>query len=114
MKELLVASHTGFDGVELWVFCRAVDPSLKEEETKALADIEKALSGKIPKLPQYDRRNGTNFGPFSWCYDLSDAAYEVIKKKYPDGNIPADRWTDALGRLGITNKILSWRYQLEA
>ncbi len=104
MKKLFVASHTGTDGIELWLVVHAIDTTDKEQSAKVKADIKAAFSCRVPKEPKYDRGHDANYGPFTDDYDLSEAAYKTILRTYPDGEItPHDKWFGLLDDIGITN-----------
>lgn len=111
MKKLYVASHTGIDGIEIWLLYRAVDTTKKGELSKVKADIKAALAGRKPEEERYDPKNGTNFGPFVDAYDLSEAAYREIIRSFPDGDIPPSEWE--WGKLGLTNEWDSHFFTLE-
>jgi len=105
MKKLVVASHTGTDGIEVWLVVRAIDMADKEQSEKVKADIKAAFSCRVPKGPKYDQGHDVNYGPFTDEYDLSEAAYRTILRNYPDGEItPHDTWFDLLYDLGVTNE----------
>jgi hypothetical protein len=105
MKKLFVASHTGSNQIEEWLIIRAVDTSDKKTLAKVKDDIERAFSWREPREAKFDRKNNVNYGPFSDEYTLSDAAYNAILAKFPDGDItPHDKWFDILvDELGLTN-----------
>ena len=104
MKKLFVASHTAIDGIETWLVARAIDTADKEQAKKLKTDIKAAFAFLVPAVAKYDREHDVNYGPFVDEYNLSEAAYRTILRNYPDGDMPHDRWLDALDDIGVTNE----------
>jgi hypothetical protein len=114
MKKLFVASHTGFDGIERWLVVRAVDMADKEQSAKVKADIKAALSYRVPEEPEYNKDRDVNYGPYTDEFEVSEAAYREILRKFPDGDIlPREKWFTVLDDMGITNEWASHYLTLE-